>query len=156
MKKNDLGQTLNTLANIGVIAGIVFLVIELDQNNNFLELEAKATRAQIFLDGRENIARDPDLAVLLIRDRNEEVLSDAEELQLSAYWMGYFIRREWVFENVPSERDRRTDALRRIYHSYGSLRRAWNGESSGSRSAGKDNFSAEFVDYVESIIAAPE
>ena len=32
MKKIDLGQTLNTLANVGVIAGIVFLGVELRQN----------------------------------------------------------------------------------------------------------------------------
>jgi len=29
MKKIDLGQTINTLANLGVIAGIIFLAIEI-------------------------------------------------------------------------------------------------------------------------------
>ena len=37
MKKGDLGQTLNTLANVGVIAGIVFLAIEVRQNQATLE-----------------------------------------------------------------------------------------------------------------------
>jgi len=32
MKKIDLGQTIQTLANLGVIAGIVFLAMELQQN----------------------------------------------------------------------------------------------------------------------------
>ena len=32
MKKIDLGQTLTILANVGVIAGIVFLGYELRQN----------------------------------------------------------------------------------------------------------------------------
>ena len=31
--KINIGQTLNTLANIGVIAGIVFLAVELGQND---------------------------------------------------------------------------------------------------------------------------
>ena len=34
MKKMDLGQTLQILANFGVIAGIVFLAIEIRQNTD--------------------------------------------------------------------------------------------------------------------------
>ena len=34
MKKLDLGQTVTILANIGVIAGIVFLAVELQQNTD--------------------------------------------------------------------------------------------------------------------------
>jgi hypothetical protein len=37
MKKIDFGQTLNTLANAGVIAGIIFLAIEVRQNQATLE-----------------------------------------------------------------------------------------------------------------------
>ena len=37
MKNLDVGQTINTLANIGVIAGIVFLAIEVRQNQASLE-----------------------------------------------------------------------------------------------------------------------
>ena len=66
MKNIDLGRTLNTLSNVGVIAGIIFLAVELNQNNEFLELEAKATRAEIFLDGWERIASDPALVALMI------------------------------------------------------------------------------------------
>ncbi len=36
MKKLDLGQTITILANVGVIAGIVFLGYELRQNNLYL------------------------------------------------------------------------------------------------------------------------
>ena len=38
MKKMDLGQTLSIIANIGVVAGIAFLVIELQQNTRSLEM----------------------------------------------------------------------------------------------------------------------
>ena len=40
MKKIDLGQTITILANFGVIVGIVFLVIELQQNSQQLELQS--------------------------------------------------------------------------------------------------------------------
>jgi len=153
VKNIDLGRTLNTLANVGVIAGIIFLAVELNQNNEFLELEARATRAQIFLDGWERIASDSELVALMIKDRKNEVLTDAEEMQLNAYWMGYFIRWEWTYENISSERNRRAESLRRVYQAYGSMRRAWEGGSGGSVAAGKDNFPPEFVAYVEEIIA---
>ena len=41
MKKIDLGQTITILANVGVIAGIVFLAFELRQNNTFLAEQAR-------------------------------------------------------------------------------------------------------------------
>jgi hypothetical protein len=40
MKKIDLGQTISIVANIGVVAGIVFLGIEIRQNTQALEAEA--------------------------------------------------------------------------------------------------------------------
>ena len=36
MKKTDLGQAIQVLANVGVIAGIVFLAVETRQNNQLL------------------------------------------------------------------------------------------------------------------------
>jgi hypothetical protein len=41
LKKLDAGQLVSILANIGVIAGIVFLGIEVRQNNAFLAAEAR-------------------------------------------------------------------------------------------------------------------
>lgn len=79
MKKFDLGQTINTLANLGVIAGIVFLVFELEQNNQIMELEANAVKTQIRLDGWSQIADDPRLVSMMIKDRTGEALSDVSE-----------------------------------------------------------------------------
>jgi len=39
LKNMDLGQTITILANIGVIAGILFLAFELRQNNEQLEIQ---------------------------------------------------------------------------------------------------------------------
>lgn len=154
MKKVDLGQTLNTLANVGVIAGIIFLAYELNQNNEFLELEAKATRVQIMLDGWELIASDPELVALMMKDRNREELTATEEMQLNAYWMGYFIRREWQFENVAEHFGQQTNSFLRLYQAYSSMRRAWEGAAGGAVSAGKDNFSPEFVAFIERELAS--
>jgi len=47
MKKIELGQTISILANLGVIAGIVFLGLELQQNNTLLNAQIRAARAQV-------------------------------------------------------------------------------------------------------------
>jgi hypothetical protein len=42
MTKVDVGQTIQILANVGVIAGIVFLGFELRQNNALLQEQARS------------------------------------------------------------------------------------------------------------------
>ena len=47
MKNIDLGQTIGILANLGVIAGIVFLAVELQQNNKLLGAQAREYRQEL-------------------------------------------------------------------------------------------------------------
>jgi hypothetical protein len=151
LKKLDYGQTLNTLANVGVIAGIVFLAFELSQNNDFLELEANTTRVESTLAAWDHLSSDPSLVALMIKDRSDEALTEGEEMRLSAFWMGYLVRREWLYKNFP-ESDQKGESFLRAYAAYGSLLSTWNGNSNGSVTAGKDNFSPEFVKYTDEIL----
>ena len=50
MKKIDLGQLTNTLANLGVIAGIVFLAIEIRQNNMLMQSQTRSEIANSVTD----------------------------------------------------------------------------------------------------------
>ena len=54
MKNINLGQTIGILANIGVVAGIIFLAVELRQNNDLMMAEARADRRDI---AREAVLR---------------------------------------------------------------------------------------------------
>jgi hypothetical protein len=47
MKQIDLGQSITILASLGVIAGIVFLGLELRQNNELMEAEARFNRLSL-------------------------------------------------------------------------------------------------------------
>ncbi len=151
MKKRNLSETLNLLANLGVIAGIVFLGVELRQNNALMEMEARATLTENLQDGWYQVSSDPGLVELFIKDRSGQELSEAEEMRLNAYWMGMLLRREWQYEHFP-DAETGVSGMRRLFSSYGSLRRAWGGTNSASQAAGKDNFSAEFVRFVEAEI----
>ena len=96
MKKTDLVQL---LANIGVIAGIAFLGIELRQNNDFLaaqarlgQLNATVSRLQIGLD-------NADLADIAWRARgNGEPLTPAEENRYFEYALFTMMHWRWEYE----------------------------------------------------------
>jgi len=70
MKNFDIGQLTTILAHIGVIVGIVFLALELNQKNALLESAAKTTRVEIRIQGWNRMSEDPAIVGLLIKDRS--------------------------------------------------------------------------------------
>jgi hypothetical protein len=151
VKMSSVSETLHLLANLGVIAGILFLGVELKQNNDLMEMEARATLTENLQDGWYQLSSDPSLVELFIKDRGGQELSEVEEMRLNAYWMGMLMRREWQHEHFP-DAETGVAGMQRLFSTYGSLRRAWSGTESAARSAGKDNFSPEFVRFVEAEI----
>ena len=79
MTKINLGQTIQILANLGVIAGIVFLVIELQQNNAVLGAQVRATRTQVRLDGLQAIENNPELLRAYLKLRDGEALTAMDQ-----------------------------------------------------------------------------
>ena len=74
MKKLDFAQTVGLLANLGVIAGIVFLGLELRQNNELMSAEARADRRDIARDAALMNLSHPELR------RARRKFFDGEEL----------------------------------------------------------------------------
>ena len=83
MKQIDLGQTITILANLGVIAGIVLLAIELNQNNALLRNEARYNLHVARTNEIEQSVLNPELGALWFQATEGEVLTGAER------------RREW-------------------------------------------------------------
>jgi len=78
MKKFDFGQTVSLLANLGVIAGIVFLAVELQQNNRLLSAEAQFNYLQLRLEGRLDAIYDADVAEFQVRVESGDELSEVD------------------------------------------------------------------------------
>ncbi len=85
MKKLDFGQVIGILANLGVIAGIVFLAVELRQNNELLIAEARAMRTNLRQADTTLVLENPDLGRALIKHRNDEQLSQYEIQLVNLY-----------------------------------------------------------------------
>ncbi len=85
MKKIDLGQTVGILANVGVIAGIVFLAIEIHQNTRSLEVNAyQELIGQINEFATMTIER-PGLNSLALSGSSSADLTDVEFAALRTY-----------------------------------------------------------------------
>jgi len=65
MKKIDLGQTITILANVGVIAGIIFLGIELNQNTQQLALELRWQVNQRIVDNNRDLMGENPLEIFV-------------------------------------------------------------------------------------------
>jgi len=85
LKKLELGQLITILANFGVIAGIVFLAVELQQNNDQLATQIAITRAQMRVENIGAVIHDEDLAVAQLKLTRNEQLTDTERERL--YWL---------------------------------------------------------------------
>jgi hypothetical protein len=97
MKKIDVGRTVNTLANIGVIAGIVFLAIEIRQNQALLDegnrIDQRAleiSSLERFSDFRSQLAEDEQLAEIWLKGVADNDLNDVESLRFQQLCQNLF------------------------------------------------------------------
>ncbi len=97
MKKIALGQTITILANIGVIAGIVFLAVELQQNNELLESEARQALVDRRISLAEIVASNAELANVVAKAQAGEALAPGEQRQLYALNVSIFAMVESQF-----------------------------------------------------------
>ena len=79
MKKIELGHTITILANIGVIAGIVFLAIELNQNTQQLALELRWQVNQRIVDNNRDLMGANPLPAFI------KSVTDPEELTFDEF-----------------------------------------------------------------------
>jgi hypothetical protein len=97
MKKVDIGQVIAVTANMGVIAGIVFLALELQQNNRFLSAQAQFNILQNRSVGTSALAESPESAEFWAKVNRGEELNDSESLRVQAYAIRAILNWEWEY-----------------------------------------------------------
>lgn len=100
MKKIDLGQTITVLANLGVIAGIVFLAVEIQQNNEALGVQARMERQAARRAISTRAVDNPELARAMRKAQQGELLTPDEAFVLEHEIMFRIINWEIVFTDV--------------------------------------------------------
>lgn len=102
MMKIDIGQTVGILANIGVIVGIVFLTVQIAQNNDQL---ASQTRNTIF-ELRSGLERDVannagGIADLVGKVQRGEALTDVETMRMNSRRFQLLQTFQYMFQESP-------------------------------------------------------
>ena len=145
MAKVDVGQSITILANLGVIAGIAFLGLELRQNNELMEAEARFNRLSLSREAFNIQSTNGDLAAILVKAINGDELTEVERYRYTNTGMRFLSNMEWIFRELPedsSERQYLHEQLRRNLGTESSLYRPVFNEN-------RVNFSDEFVRWVE-------
>ncbi|HKJ17096.1 MAG TPA: hypothetical protein VJ984_07100 [Xanthomonadales bacterium] len=66
MNLDKLNQWLTLLANLGVLVGLVFLIVELNQSNRIAVYQAESTRTSQFLSMNTSRIENPEIIVKLM------------------------------------------------------------------------------------------
>lgn len=126
MSKVDFGQATQILANLGVIAGIVFLGIETAQNSAVLESQTRLNIVMIEDELFAMLSQNEDIATAALKAQSGEELSAIEEFQLIAAFQRAYRVSEWIYLEVPDQRPK--VAQRRGLLQLPIAREAWNRE----------------------------
>lgn len=97
MKKIDPGQTITILANLGVIAGIFFLAVELQQNNRLLDAQVSYNLLLHRTRGSNEIYFNPEFAAFRFKVESGEELSPVEQFRLNERYASTLLGFEWEY-----------------------------------------------------------
>lgn len=131
MKKIDLGQTLGLFANLGVIAGILLLVFELNQNRDMMRAQTRNELSRGLNDVLSLTISDADLTDITVRADAGEPLTAADALRIAMrhelstrYWENvHYQYRQGLYDE--SEFSRHADTMAAVLARTPSLVRYW-------------------------------
>ena len=142
MKKIGLGQTITILVTICVIAGILFLAVEVRQKNEPMRDEAKRAPAESIRDARTQVAENGELAAIVVKELDGENLNVVEKYQLSSYFMRGLVAYQTSYQQLPREEvERMANYFRRTYQTSPTWRTTWEQK--------RDTFQPDFVQFIE-------
>ncbi len=120
MKKIDVGQTIGILANLGVVAGILFLVVEIQQNTETLQAEMRFNASERSTDAVEQFVSNPQLVSAYVKFERGDSLSREEDIVLSFYARRIFASWRWIYGEIQRGTMDETplSSFRRLFHTY--------------------------------------
>ena len=105
LKKIDFGKTVGILANIGVVAGIIFLAFELRQNNQILIAQASYAQFVVERDRRNRLIENVGgITDLLEKSRAGIPLEADESFRLGLLWEDLIDSWRWQYREVEAGR----------------------------------------------------
>jgi hypothetical protein len=95
MRKIDFGQTLGIFANLAVVAGIVFLAIQIREERDYAVVENTTLVGQGMADWLSSVALDRDQADVILRGTQDfQSLAPVEQFEFDLLMRSWIIRLE--------------------------------------------------------------
>lgn len=149
MKNLDFGKTVSVLANMGVIAGIVFLAVELRQNNDLLRSQARSNLDASRVEMQQNLVQNSGgIAELVHKARIGDDLTPVEEWRLN-------IRRNMMLLDFESMyREVQTGPLEEVDLPERQWARAFSNDPGFMDvwTRARDSMDSDFVRYMEARV----
>jgi hypothetical protein len=97
MKKIDLAQIITVLANVGVVIGLVFLTLEIRQNNVQLRAEGAYSINESVATLNQAVYLDKEFADLLLRGEKSFIdLEPVEQRRLATYFFSEIYLAQYI------------------------------------------------------------
>lgn len=149
VKKWVWKETAEIIGVVGIIGGIVFLGVELRQNNELMEAEARFNRLAMVSDAWRFSAEHGDLTDLRVRSDRGETLSETEERRVTSAIMAVFLLVEWTFREL-GDGSPELNQVREVqlynFANYSTYIRVWESR--------KRSFDPEFVQWLEENVVS--
>jgi hypothetical protein len=153
MKLDRINAWLTLAANLAVLAGIVFLAIEISQNTEMMETQINQSRAAQAMAEAQSLYNSDHVPALLVRVRTGTELSPEEQIRFSSIFRAF--NRNWdnqlrqfnqglLGANIP--RSVRGAVLEEIASSEA-------GTAEWART--KQIYSDEYIEFVDSVLTEP-
>ena len=148
MNIDSVNKWLTLVANFGVIVGIIFLAIEVNQNNQLMEAEARSLRNSSTADSYFLVAKNSDIASILLKDLKNEVLTELENFRIQAFWIQAIDTSFLSFKSLPSDELRIVELnFRAFFETYPSIVSIWESR--------KDRYPSAFKVWFDGLNNVP-
>jgi len=145
MKSIDLGKSIQILANVGVIAGILFLAVEIRQNNELLATQARYERADVRRSANLRYIENPELIRVTVAAQNGAPLTEEDSYLLERAYRLTLDDYNFVYEEY-----RRGLLDERSLPGGGTFRRSPGMEALWNQQ--KESYDPEFAQWVEETL----
>ena len=147
IKKLIWTETAEILGAIGVIASLMFVAFEIQQNNALLAAEARATRHENrSQNSNRQFLENPGLVELIVKANNGTPLTQEEQFTIGRYFNQILLDFQFVFVEYErgqfDERDLDVAAMSAYFHGNTGMLQYWS-ERKGVE------FRPDFVQWME-------
>ena len=148
MKKIDVGQLTSIFANLGVVAGIIFLGMEVQQNNELLDSQARQNIANGMRELNAVIYdQETGLSAVITKAKSGTELTEDEAVRLDRYLTTVIISWEYWYrdfaDGIINEEELRYSGWGNFFYDVLPERTAATWENI------RRNSSSDFVEFLE-------